>query len=425
MPVIKNNHKSYTHECHKARWIIPVTSPVIENGAVVICRGRIINFGKATDILRNFSGHVKDHGESVIFPSLINTHTHLELAFLKNKLPQGRGFVEWVRKIVDILSEDMSYENKTFKKEAVYNAVSEQLSNMTEVIGDISNQPLIHEVISENMDWPLAGVCFKEIISPGPPDFTTAGLIKSIQAEERENTPCNPNIVYGFSAHAPYSVSSEALKIIKDTDRTLGLPFSIHTSESPEEREFMEHGRGPMCDFLSEKRGENAAKQSPGRSSVRFLEDLKILDKETICVHCVHLDQEEMELLAVRGATACLCPGSNRFIGTGTPPASALFKAGVNVALGTDSHASNPYLSIPVEMSILAEMAPDIDPELIFRAATINGAKALGIDSHYGSIETGKRAALAVHSAEFSNKSDVMEYLVSGMAAEIMACMKK
>ncbi len=421
MRLINPESEPHIPVCHRARWLVPVTSPIIEQGAVIMKNGRIVEAGKGDLLTKHFSGQIIDHGECVIFPAFVNVHTHLELSWTRGLLPEGKGFVTWLHNIVSLISgtahDDAGKVER--KNRAVLDAVHELRDTGTRAVGDIFNTSTVHALIRRKKGWPLAGVCFREIICPSPPEFTPHELktmdgirVNGCQLSEADITP-------SLSAHSPYSVHPDAIRIIKNTVRRLGLPFSIHVSESLEEREFMVSGSGSLCAFLSEKRGEDASGSSPGLPSVKFLERLKILDRDTICVHCVHIDHEEMEILAANRSTACLCPQSNRFMETGTAPVSALFRAGVRVAIGTDSLASNHNLSMPGEMALLADMAPDIQPELIFRAATINGAEALGIASLYGSIEAGKKAALAVQSAELSSEKAVMEYLVSGMAMDI------
>ena len=125
---------------------------------------------------------------------------------------------------------------------------------------------------------------------------------------------------------------------------------------------------------------------------VGYLENLGILDDNTLCVHCVHLGDREIQLLAGTGTHVCLCPGSNRFLGVGTAPLEKILAAGILPALGTDSIASNPVLDLWQEMSILAEEHQSVDSATILAMATLGGAKALHRETDFGALAPGCRA---------------------------------
>ena len=125
------------------------------------------------------------------------------------------------------------------------------------------------------------------------------------------------------------------------------------------------------------------------QGSVQYLHDLGVLDKQTICVHCIHVTSGEVKILAETGAKVCLCPGSNRYLRVGKAPADMFLDNGILPALGTDSMASNPEISLWREMKILQEEHPEINPADIFAMATLGGAAALGIDNINGSLSPG------------------------------------
>lgn len=398
---------------HRAKWVVPVSSPVIENGAVITVGRRILEVGRLSSLKHGFAGTVQDHGASIITPSFINAHTHLELSYLKGRLPKNKGFVRWVREIVGLIAE----RNQTCEKSnltvenSIKEAISEIHKNKCAAVGDVGNLDIVPDKIRKKQKdelQTLSGIFFKEIICSGQSDFLTDSFISKNIIKHPDSMDIT------LSAHAPYSVHSDALKTIKKANRLHGLPFTIHVSESFEENMFMESGTGPLCDFLNEKRGEDASLSSPGLSSVKYLHKLGVLDSKTICVHCVHIDKVDMEILSNTGATVCLCPESNRFIGVGKAPVSDFFKSNINVVLGTDSFASNSRLSIFNEMSAVSNLAPDVHPDLILRSATINGALSLGIESDFGTLEAGKSSNFAVHCVDNLKQHEIIEKLVAG-----------
>ena len=120
------------------------------------------------------------------------------------------------------------------------------------------------------------------------------------------------------------------------------------------------------------------------------------MDERTLCIHAVHVSEEEIDLLAAACAKVCLCPTSNRFLRVGRAPVRGYLERGILPALGTDSRASNPELSLWREMRVLAEENPELDPARIFAMATLGGAQALGLEADYGALAPGRKADILV-----------------------------
>jgi cytosine/adenosine deaminase-related metal-dependent hydrolase len=197
-----------------------------------------------------------------------------------------------------------------------------------------------------------------------------------------------------FTAHAPYSTHPVLIQNLKERARRLRHPFPIHVAEPGSEAEMLSRGSGELFTFL-EARGflehpyrPPAATDRPG--SVRYLQELDVLDADTLCVHGVHVNSEEARILADTGSKVCLCPGSNRYLQVGIAPLPLYLDHGILPALGTDSAASNPELSLWREMRLLREEHPDVDPAVILAMATQGGARALGLDADYGSLAPGR-----------------------------------
>jgi cytosine/adenosine deaminase-related metal-dependent hydrolase len=147
---------------------------------------------------------------------------------------------------------------------------------------------------------------------------------------------------------------------------------------------------------------------------VDYLRALGILDHQTLCVHAIHISDEEIRILAGESVKICLCPGSNRYLNTGKAPVRAYLDHGILPALGTDSLASNPELSLWREMRILAEDFPTVEPSEIFKMATLGGAETLGLGHRLGTLEPGKDADLLVVpiSGSVRNAEQVFHFLV-------------
>ncbi len=252
-------------------------------------------------------------------------------------------------------------------------------------------------------------ICLKEYLGLRASEL--AASLNNLKKEE--NQPDIHN-----TAHAPYSTHIELLRTLKNRALRSGQIFSIHTAESVAEHDMISQGKGEMRNFL-EKRGfwddsfQPTGKDQQG--SISYLHQHSLLDKQTLCVHCVHVTNQEIDLLTETRAKICLCPGSNRYLGVGTAPVEDYLNKGILPALGTDSLTSNPELSLWREMRLLAEEHPGIQPKDILRMATLGGAEALGLEDQLGSLEAGKKANILIIEQldHLQHASDLQEYLVN------------
>ncbi len=392
---------------HRASWLLPINRPPIADGGLVVCAGQILDIGKFKQVVRNYpEAKVIDHPDTVLMPGLINAHTHLELshlAYLSQK-PSPASFTGW---IAHMLAERAKVNaDKQTILNAAQKILSQQQNQGVIALADISNTGFIQELTPKFQGQLL---CLKEYLGLRASELSAS--LNSLKKEE--NQPDIHN-----TAHAPYSTHIELLRTLKNRALRSGQIFSIHTAESVAEHEMISQGKGEMREFL-EKRGfwddsfQPTGKDQQG--SVSYLHQHGLLDKQTLCIHCVHVTEQEMYLLAETRAKICLCPGSNRYLGVGTAPVEGYLKKGILPALGTDSLTSNPELSLWREMRLLAEEHPGIHPKDILRMATLGGAEALGLEDQLGSLETGKEANFLIieQPDHLQHASDLQESLVN------------
>ncbi|MGB9497837.1 MAG: amidohydrolase family protein [Dissulfuribacterales bacterium] len=397
---------------HIARWVVPVSRPPMENGAIATFGGKIIEVGPAPGLRSRYLAEITDYGDSILCPALINTHSHLELSPLRWRLSPGGPFADWVRSLIK--ARDLIRPEEW--EPAICRAIKEMQQNGIIAVGDVGNLGVVPGFASgKDGIRPFRGVFFQEIICPVPNGAEEEIPLGPSFPRKRITEPMGilgPSFHYALSAHAPYSVAPQVLKAIKAWDQDHGMPFSVHVAESEEEIEFLQGGYGPIKELMQEKGHWPLNYDLPKTSPVKYLETLGLLDRHTVCVHCVHVDRDDISILAKTGAGVCLCPRSNVFLGVGVPPVSEFHASGIPLALGTDSLASNDRLSIFAEMASLSKLAPGLPPEAIFRAGTYGGARALGISEELGSLDKGKAAIfLSVASGPIGNR-DVMEFLV-------------
>jgi cytosine/adenosine deaminase-related metal-dependent hydrolase len=252
----------------------------------------------------------------------------------------------------------------------------------------------------------LAGVWYREMISLRPRE-APAVLARSLRlaAREAEAAGLRP----GLFPHATYSASARLIRASRAEAIRRGLAFAVHASETREEMELFADGTGPLV-RLRRLLGRAGRPARECLSPVRWLELAGGLGPRATLVHATHLSDEDLGLVAARGASVVVCPRSSRFFGEGPPEIPRLVRAGVPVGLGTDSPASGGSPSLIEEMRALARMRPSLSPRLILSAATEGGARALGLEADCGALRPGGRADVAL--ADVPPAGDPLEALM-------------
>ncbi len=405
---------------HRAPWVITVSQnhsrfsqladadfdeSYIEDGCVCSCNGRILDVGRYKDLRNEYSGGMLvDHECCILTPSLVNGHTHLELSHLL-KLGKSPGIKTslptWIRTLITKRQESALPESDIIKAGRL--ALDQMHSGGIGLVGDIGNRESSRKIAYGSK---TDVVFFLELF--GMSKDAEKRVLKRLDHEISEDFVC--------TAHAPYSTSAELIRLLKSKANEQQAVFSIHVAESVDELEFLRYGSGEFSELLVEK-GVIDRSFSPviqkGMGSVHYLDSLGVLDEKTMCVHAVHLEPSEIEMLSNRNCKVCLCPGSNRYLGVGKAPVAFFLANGILPALGTDSLASNPEVSIWQEMQHIRHEHFEINPAVVFAMGTVGGAEALGLGKELGSLEPGKRASfLAVHYEENSAKN-IFEFLTT------------
>jgi len=358
----------------KAATMIPGTS-VIEDATIVVENGIITEVGTYAELKASFSGSVTDLGDVFLTPGLINAHSHLELAHLRGKCPQGAGFATWVEKltkqpIYDLVDEELA------------SAVDELKQTGTVMIGDIATRFAKH-MAGELEASGLSFVVFVEAIGETIPRKTF------IPKGEFENGSLS------VAGHSLYTTHVDVLRAAKAEANELTIPFSLHLAEHDDEVAIMMgepnafldllQGHGMLLDFVA-----------PKKRPVQQAAELRLLDETTLAVHCVKVTDDDIETVRQSGATVCLCPRSNEFIGVGRAPWEKWFASDTPLCLGTDSLASNYDLDLWNEAVYLKKnFDGELSLEDVLAMLTRNPAKILGAGDKLGTLEPGKLAAFA------------------------------
>lgn len=367
---------------HRAPYVLPMhidpaQPAVICDGAVLTENGRIVAVAPYAE-LRDSEALLVEHEGRVLMPPLVNCHTHLELSYMARLAKEdgpvaAGGFSGWVRRLLPERAKPVDPEEVL---QAAWQALAQLYAGGCRAVADIGNDPASRE-LAEHFKFPV--FFFQEFL--GLSASLTAGNIAAIAAIPEE---------LSCTAHAPYSTSPELIKLLKGRASKSAHLFPIHLAETTAETEFLASGGGEFRQLLEGLGSGNFI--APGVSPVAYLDQLGVLDARTLAVHCAQVGEDDISLLAARRTPVCLCPASNRFLGVGVAPASAMFAAGIKLVLGTDSLASNPRLDLWTEMQQLAAEHPTLPPLAILTFATRNGAEVLGV-GEIGTLTPGASAS--------------------------------
>jgi cytosine/adenosine deaminase-related metal-dependent hydrolase len=272
---------------------------------------------------------------------------------------------------------------------AIPAAISEARSFGTALVGDISNTLATSAALAEHR---LAAVVFHELLGFQASD---ADRLISNAVDAIRNAPVAADVRHTLAPHAPYSVSPALFGRIRVAlNRDPFACSTVHLGESDAEIEFLRNGTGSYRKLLDDIGKWDPSWVAPQCGPVEYIDQMGFLNERLLVVHGVHFDGRDLERIASKGATLVTCPRGNVLTRAGTPPIGQFFEYGVRVAVGTDSLASVPDLNLFAELAEMRRLAPEVPARRLLEAATINGARALGFESEFGTIDAGKRDAL-------------------------------
>lgn len=391
---------------HHARWVLPVSRPPLADGAVVLNGGSIQDVGLLDEVRRRSGLDPAEQRWDLILPGLVNAHTHLSVTGLRDRVPRGGGITDWLSRMADLAGrldpEDVAA--------GVDEGVRTSLERGTVLVGEITTRPEgAHRLRGEPRLWSRVFFEFLGVTAErAEARFAAArdqALAWTAKAPEQSGA--------GLSPHAPYSVWPSLWERTAGFSEVHALPWSTHLAEPPGEEEFLTRGTGELRRHLERLGVWDGTFPVPGTSAVKMLAAAGALNKHALLVHGVHLTSEEIEALARAGAHLCLCPRSNAFLGLPPAPVMAAYRAGLSLAVGTDSAASNHDLGVLGELRALRELAPELPPAVLLAMGTRNGARALGFGHRLGTVETGKASCLLGVASRPGSPADPWERLFS------------
>lgn len=380
----------------KARWVIPVDRPPIENGVIEVHDGRLAAIGSAR------SGEACcDLGDVAVLPGLVNAHTHLEFSLVEQPFQPARPFTDWIRTLV-------AYRRREFDQQfvALNLGAIEARESGTTLLGEIATLGWGEVALLPNGPRVVA---FRELIGLRP-----EAAESQIEIAEEWLNRAGDIATYGLSPHAPYSVSPDLLRRSVELAKRFNAPIAMHLAETRDELEFLAHGRGEFVEMLKSFGAWPDSGVPLGRRPLDILRTLADAPR-TLVVHGNYLVDDELDFLAEQPQMSVVyCPRTHEFFGHEPHPWRHLLARGVNVAIGTDGRGSNPDLSLWNELVFLRERFPDVAPSTLLELGTLAGARALGCEHDCGSITPGKRADLvAVRIDQEADRHDPLEALLA------------
>jgi len=376
-----------------ARYVIPVATPHIEYGAVLVKDGCITEIG---DFEHLHAAHpdepVRDFGLAALMPGFIDLHTHLEYTAL-------RGLVDDVRYSLwkhQLMQKEKAFTSQDWDDSALLGAMEALQSGIT-TIGDISSTGSAGHAAQAAG---LRGVIYREVATMEKKRVGDVMARAAADIDAWRATTDSERLIMGIAPHAPYSCHPALFSAVADYAAD-GTPVAIHLAGSREEYQFVKYGSSMLATDVRDLYDADAPGWLPtGVSPVRYVLQWGIFDVPRIlAVHCTQVDDADIEVLAERNVSIAHCPRCNAKLGMGIAPLAKFIEADLTVGIGTDSPASNNVMDVFDEMRIGLLLQRAILGEQrwfgarrFVKMATLDGARALGIDASVGSLEPGKQA---------------------------------
>ncbi len=413
---------------------------------LVIHNGTIVTVNESDDVIRNGRVCIKDSrlvevagcrnntplpkavetidaGGGLILPGLVNTHTHLPMTLFRG-LADDLPLDIWLNEHI-FPAEGRHIHPATVRSGAMLGISELLLSGTTTCCDGYFHEHAVAEAIAVAGLRAVVGQGVIDFPAPGVPDPSQNVLIAEtfLECWKTRDTKVTPSVF----CHSPYTCSAKTLEAAKQLAEDNGVLFQIHAAETRNEVEqsLVAHGLTPIA----------------------HLHRIGLLDKNTLLVHCVHLTEADIELIAKTGAKVSHNPESNMKLAAGVAPIPDLLSAGVTVGLGTDGCASNNNLDLFGEMDTMAKLHKVIsgdptvlDARTVLKMATLDGARAIGLGDVTGSLEIGKKADLIIldtcrphltplyhprsHVVYAARGSDVTHTIVDGKIVVADGCLK-
>ena len=325
--------------------------------------------------------HSVEFHNGIIIPGFVNSHCHLELSHMKESISRDSGLVNFIDQVRNTRASD----NESIIG-AAESADRDMFASGVNLCADICNTPFTFNLKKESR---ISYINLLEVfgINPGKADRRIAEVVKLSE------TAGDMDLPFSIVPHSVYSLSLPLFRLLREINNGNSVT-SIHFMETPGEADLVENHSGPLMNSYIQSGLISSGIETAKSHSDAVLNEITT-NGNLMLVHNTFADRETIRKVITRGKTYfCLCPKSNLYIENSIPPADLLIQEGCDIIIGTDSLASNNNLDILEELKTLQVHFPSISIEELVSWATINGAKALGMEELFGKIETGKKPGL-------------------------------
>ena len=382
----------------RARTVVTMDGPPIENGAVAVSGNRIVDVGRFDDVKTHNAGNIVDLGEQVLLPGLINAHCHLDYTCLRGKIPPQKSFTEWIRAI--------NAEKATLAPKDYIASINEGFAEAKRFgTTTIANLTAFPELIPQ-IQPPVRTCWFAELIDVRMPEPAIELVDSTIEALNQTRT-------WGLAPHALFTASRDLFRRCEEIAQYDNVLLTTHQAESREEMEMFRDASGPLYEFIKGigRPMDDCGNETPlglfvGAPGGRAL-------PQWIVAHLNELTESDFELLERSNSKFHVvhCPRSHNYFGHSRFAFDRLRSFGFNICLGTDSLASNESLSLFAEMRAFQKEFPSVSAEEIFQMVTVNPARALRYENALGQIRPGFGADLIA--VPCSGSTNVFEQIIA------------
>lgn len=380
-----------------AKYVIPVSDHHIEDGAVLVRDDRILAVGTRAELeAAHPEEPVRDFGLAVLMPGFVDLHTHLEYSVFRSAVDD----VPYSAWKMQVQNKEQRLSADDWRDSAVLGAMEAIGSGIT-TVADITNTGFSLLAAKEAG---LGGIFYREVSTMDKRKVAERMDRALTDIDAWRETAAGSPIEIGIAPHSPYTCHPALFEAAAAAAIARDMPAAIHLAGSQDEYDFVRYGSSPLAqDFREQSGWQDVAWLPTGVSPVRYVLQWGLFEvPRLLAVHCVHVDEADIAVLADYNVAIAHCPRCNAKLGMGIAPLPQFFEHGLTVGLGTDSPASNNTVDPFDEMRIGLLLQRGVSSEhdfyryftarTLIRLATIWGARALGLDDEIGSLEVGKRA---------------------------------
>ncbi len=389
---------------YRAQFILPIGRPPIPDGGIAVSDGKIQKVAPFAEFGGLSADEYIDLRPLVLMPGLINCHTHLEEGVLRSKVEECSSFTGWYARTAKYLAgSDIAK-----RINAVRLGCRESLFYGVTTVADTASTGASFLVLREEKIRSLVFLHFKGLIP-----WQAQTEFELVRSRIHLLEGVFPMEQIGFSPEAPYSASLELYRHAIKESKNCNALFQTHLAESGEEFEMFSSHTGPLYEFSQRIHAQDLHDHT--RGPLPFLVKNNLAPMRSLVLHGNYLTSEDLEILARRRISLVHCAQSHSYFGHRDFPFQSALDSGVNICLGTESLASSATLNLFDDMYMIKRKNPNLEAARILRSATVNGAKALGLENRIGVLEPGMEAdVIGLHLSGVLREETLYDEIVQG-----------